>query len=321
MHSLNLPLKQISKISEIFFVPNGLRCLTPKLRNGYNKRMLPFFRRRSKPTLPDIERERKGPPEGLWFKCDGCGEMLYRSQLEKNLWVCPHCGHHFRIGAGKYKEILLDNKEFDEEIAPNLTSLDPLGFPDYKAKIEKSMRKTGLKEAAIAGVGRIGNRKIVLFITDFGFIGGSMGSVVGEKFYRAARKAIELKVPMIAVTASGGGARMHEGIISLMQMVKTSLGVLEMKEAGIPYIVVLTHPTMGGVMASFASLGDVLIAEPKALLGFAGPRVIRDTIKQELPEGFQRSEFLLEHGMVDMVLNRKELKDTIIRILDILEGN
>ncbi len=268
-----------------------------------------------------IENERKSLPDGLWYKCDNCGEILYRAQLERNLWVCPKCGHHFRIGALKYREILLDDGKFDEEIAPNLESVDPLEFPDYPKKLKKSQEKTGLKEAAIAGVGRMGGKKVVAFITDFGFMGGSMGSVVGEKFYRAARKAIELKVPLVAITASGGGARMHEGIISLMQMVKTSLAALEMDEAGIPYIVVLTHPTMGGVMASFASLGDVLIAEPNALLGFAGPRVIRDTIRQELPKGFQRSEFLLEHGMIDMVVPRKELKEKIVKILDILEGN
>ncbi len=285
--------------------------------HGYNKRMLLFRKRKSL----GLESERKQLPDGLWYKCDKCGEILYRAQLERNLWVCPKCGYHFRIGALKYKEIMLDDGDFEEEIAANLESLDPLDFPDYKAKIERSQRKTGLKEAAIAGVGRIGGKRVVMFITDFGFMGGSMGSVVGEKFYRAAQKAIELGIPLVAITASGGGARMHEGIISLMQMVKTSLAALELEEAGIPYIVVLTHPTMGGVMASFASLGDVLIAEPEALLGFAGPRVIRDTIRQELPKGFQRSEFLLEHGMVDMVVPRTELKQNIVKILDILEGN
>ncbi len=268
-----------------------------------------------------LDSEKKSLPDGLWYKCDNCGEILYRAQLERNLWVCPKCGYHFRIGALKYKEIILDDGEFEEEIAPDLESVDPLEFPEYKAKLEKSQRKTGLKEAAIAGVGKLGGKRIVAFITDFGFMGGSMGSVVGEKFYRAAQKAIELRVPLVAITASGGGARMHEGIISLMQMVKTSLAALEMEEAGIPYLVVLTHPTMGGVMASFASLGDVLIAEPNALLGFAGPRVIRDTIRQELPKGFQRSEFLLEHGMIDMVIPRQELKEKIVKILDILEGN
>ncbi len=276
-----------------------------------------LFRRRKNLS----EAEKRQAPDGLWYKCDNCGEILYRAQLERNLWVCPNCGYHFRIGALKYKEIFLDNSKFEEEIAPNLESLDPLDFPDYKAKIEKSQRKTGLKEAAIAGVGLIGGKKVVVFITDFGFMGGSMGSVVGEKFYRAARRAIELKIPLISITASGGGARMHEGIISLMQMVKTSLASLELDEAGIPYIVILTHPTMGGVMASFASLGDILIAEPNALLGFAGPRVIKDTIRQELPKGFQRSEFLLEHGMIDMVVPRTELKEKLVTILDILEGN
>ncbi len=273
-----------------------------------------LFRRKKK----EIQAEKKELPDGLWLKCKSCGEILYKTQLEKNLWVCPKCSFHMRITARDYMKILLDTGEFEEEIAPGLKSLDPLEFPDYKTKLETYRQRTGLNDAAVAGVGYLDGKKIVLFITDFNFMGGSMGSAVGEKFYRAAKKAIELRVPLIALTASGGGARMHEGIISLMQMVKTSLACAELDEARIPYINVLADPTMAGVMASFASLGDVIIAEPGALLGFTGPRVIKQTIGEELPPGFQRSEFLLEHGMVDKVVSRKELKSVLSRILDIL---
>jgi acetyl-CoA carboxylase carboxyl transferase subunit beta len=269
--------------------------------------------RRKKP----LDGKRKELPEGLWEKCGNCGEIIYRAQLEKNLWVCPRCNFHWRIGAREYVKILLDDG-FEEEIAPDLESLDPLNFPEYREKIKQSSKRTGLKDAALAGVGNLKGRRVVLFLTDFHFMGGSMGSVVGEKFVRSVKRAIELKVPFIALTASGGGARMHEGVISLMQMAKTTVSVLELEEAGIPYINILTDPTMGGVMASFASLGDILIAEPNALLGFAGPRVIRDTIKEELPKGFQRSEFLLEHGLIDRIVPRKELKNTVSKVLDIL---
>ena len=272
-----------------------------------------MFFRRTKP----LDGKRKELPEGLWEKCNNCGEIIYKAQLEKNLWVCPSCNYHFRIGAQEYIKILLDDG-FEEEIAPQLSPLDPLNFPNYMKKLEQSEKKTGLKDAAMAGVGNLKGKKIVLFLTDFHFMGGSMGSVVGEKFVRAVEKALKLRMPFVALTASGGGARMHEGAISLMQMAKTTVSVLELEEAKIPYITVLTDPTMGGVMASFASLGDILIAEPYALLGFAGPRVIRDTIKQELPKGFQRSEFLLEHGLLDKIVPRKELKNTLSKILDIL---
>jgi len=273
-----------------------------------------LFRRKKK----EIQAEKKDLPDGLWLKCKNCGEMLYKTQLEKNLWVCPKCGYHMRITSRDYMSILLDDGKFEEEIAPGLRSGDPLEFPSYKEKLETYRKKTGLDDAALAGVGYLDGKKIVLFLTDFNFMGGSMGSAVGEKFYRAAQKAIELRVPIVALTASGGGARMHEGIISLMQMVKTSLACAELDEARIPYINVLTDPTMAGVMASFASLGDVIIAEPGALLGFTGPRVIKQTIGEELPPGFQRSEFLLEHGMVDGVVHRKDLKTTLSKILDVL---
>jgi len=258
--------------------------------------------------------------DGLWLKCPSCGEIIYKAHLEKELWVCPKCKYHFRINADKYIKILFDNK--CNLLWENMETVDILDFPDYSSKIKKGQKKTGHKEAAIVCVDcYIDSMEVVGFFTDFFFMAGSMGSVVGEKFYRACKEAIKRHVPLIAVTGSGGGARMHEGIISLMQMVKTTVGVAELREAGLLYINVLTDPTMGGVMASFAALGDILIAEPKALLGFAGPRVIEQTIKQKLPPGFQRAEFMLEHGMVDIVVPRKDLKKTLSKILKILWYN
>jgi len=274
-----------------------------------------FFRKKA-------EKPEKKPevPDGLWLRCESCGEILYRKELEANLWICPKCNFHFRISCQKYLELLLDNgklKEFDEKIE----SVDPLGFPKYKEKLKASQEKTGLVEGVLTGYATIGGIKVVFGITDFGFIGGSMGSVVGEKVARALRRARKEKLPCIILTASGGGARMQEGILSLMQMVKTSAEVALLHKEKVPYINILTHPTMAGVMASFASLGDIIIAEPGALLGFTGPRVIEQTIGEKLPPGFQRSEFLLEHGMVDMVVSRKELRNTLIRILKIVTRN
>lgn len=258
-------------------------------------------------------------PDGLWLKCDACGEILYRKQLEDNLWVCPKCNFHFRISHRKYIEILLDEGRI-KSMDDTLSTIDPLKFPKYKEKLKKSQEKTSLKEGVVSGLAKIGGFGCVFAITDFDFIGGSMGSVVGEKIARAIRKARELKIPLVILTASGGGARMQEGILSLMQMVKTSGELALLSKERVPYITILTHPTMAGVMASFASLGDIIIAEPGALLGFTGPRVIEQTIKEKLPEGFQRSEFLLEHGFVDMVVQRKALRDTLIRILEILQN-
>ena len=274
-----------------------------------------LFKKRKK-----IEGEKKDIPEGLFLKCEKCGELFYKNQLEKNLWVCPKCSFHFRVGVDFYKKILFDDGDFIEQFATDLESQDPLNFPGYKEKLERAKAKTGLKEAAISGLARINGKEVVFFLTDFRFLGGSMGSVYGEIFYRAAQEAIKRNIPFISLTSSGGGARMHEGIFSLMQMVKTTVAVVEMEEKGIPFISVLADPTMGGVMASFASLGDIIIAEPGALLGFAGPRVIQQTIKQDLPTGFQRSEFLLEKGFVDMVVPRKELKSVLSKLLDILGG-
>ena len=270
--------------------------------------------RRTRP--PRVRRQKKKEiPDGLWLKCDKCGEIIYRKELLQNLSICTKCGFHFRINSRQYVEILLDDGAI-EEIDADLATTDPLGFPDYRAKLREAQTRTGLREGITSGRGRIGGHPVVFAVTDFEFMGGSMGSLVGEKVARAIRLATQERLPLIIVTASGGGMRMQEGILSLMQMAKTSAALGDLGRSRIPYIVVLTDPTMAGVMASFASLGDVILAEPGALLGFAGPRVIQQTIGEELPPGFQRSEFLLEHGMIDKVVSRKELKATIANILD-----
>jgi len=252
---------------------------------------------------------KKAVPDGLWLKCDDCGEILYRKELEKNLWICEECGHHFRISAKKYIEILTDEfTEKDSELEPN----NPLEFKEYIDKLAADRNKTGLKEAIITGEARINDHRVALGVMDFSFRGGSMGSVVGEKVKRLVYFAKQERIPLVVVSASGG-ARMQEGILSLMQMAKTSSALAR---TNIPYISILTNPTTAGVMASYASLGDIIIAEPKALLGFAGPRVIQQTINEELPQGFQTSEFVLEHGMLDAIVPRDKLKETLVKLLD-----
>jgi len=259
-------------------------------------------------------------PEGLWVKCNNCKEIVYRKEVERNLKVCPKCNYHFRISARARLKLLIDPNSF-EEMDPDLTSSDPLGFKDshtYKERIRNNQKKTGLSDAVIYGEAEIKGTRIVAAIMDFAFMGGSMGSVVGEKVTRAVERALEKRLPLVIFSASGG-ARMQEGMFSLMQMAKVSAAIGRLKEEGIPYISVLSDPTFGGVSASFAMLGDVIIAEPKSLIGFAGPRVIEQTIKQQLPEDFQRAEFLLEHGLIDMVVDRKNLRPTIHGILKILK--
>jgi acetyl-CoA carboxylase carboxyl transferase subunit beta len=259
--------------------------------------------------------ERRDLPSDVFDKCPQCGEILYRARLEQNLFVCPECGHHSRIGAEEYIRLLLDDEY--EEHAGNLRSADPLGFVDlkpYPQRLEAAERKSGGGDAVRTVTGTLEGIPVCIAVMDFDFIGGSMGSVVGEKIARLGRHALEHQMPYIIVSASGG-ARMMEGILSLMQMAKTSAVLAQLHEAGLPYISVLTDPTTGGVTASFSMLGDVQIAEPNALIGFAGPRVIEQTIKQELPAGFQRSEFLLEHGMIDHIVDRRELKVQIARLL------
>lgn len=260
---------------------------------------------------------KKGVPEGLWTKCDGCNSIVYRAELERNLAVCSKCGHHHR-----FPSRLRIEKIFDEgsviEFSSDLQAVDHLKFKDskrYRDRLSDAIKKTGEKDSVISAEARLKNRPVVAAVFCFSFMGGSMGSVAGEKFTQAAELALEKRWPFVCFSASGG-ARMQEGLFSLMQMAKTAAALGKLAEAKIPYISVLTDPTMGGVSASLAMLGDVIIAEPKALIGFAGPRVIEQTVRQTLPEGFQRSEFLLEHGHIDMVLDRRQLRDTIARLLE-----
>jgi acetyl-CoA carboxylase carboxyl transferase subunit beta len=272
-----------------------------------------WFRKQKKPLTSEDKRDLASD---VFVKCDGCGAILYQEKLAQNLHVCPECGHHMRIGAVDYVELLLDEGSFQETEA-GLRSADPLEFTDlkpYRERLVAAERKTGRGDAVVTGRGAVEGIPVALAVMDFAFIGGSMGSVVGEKIARAGRLALEERRPLLVVSASGG-ARMMEGIYSLMQMAKTSAVLARLHEAGIPFFSILTDPTTGGVTASFAMLGDVNLAEPGALVGFAGPRVIEETIKQELPEGFQRAEFLLEHGMVDRVVDRRELKATVARLL------
>ncbi len=257
-------------------------------------------------------------PEGLWTKCEGCSEVLYNKTLEENLKVCPKCNHHFVLGARERINILLDKDTF-KEYDPDMVSVDPLDFKGpktYKDKLSQDQAATGLKDAVLSGEGLLENKKVIIAVTDSRFIMGSMGSVVGEKIARSIEAATKTKLPIIIVSGSGGGARMYEGMFSLMQMAKTCAALSYHHQAKLAFISVLTNPTMAGVMASFAGIGDIIIAEPKALIGFTGPRVIEQTIRQKLPPGFQRSEFLLDHGMIDMIVPRKNLKATLSQILD-----
>ncbi len=274
---------------------------------------------RNKTNIDDQGQQLREMPDGLWTKCSQCDQMLYKRELEENLYTCPKCDKHFRVGSDKYIEILLDPGTFTETDA-DLVSTDPLSFVDeesYATRVEKARRRTGLNDAIRIGIGEIEGSRTSLAIMDFSFIGGSMGSVVGEKFCRAVDAARAERIPMICISASGG-ARMMEAAISLMQMAKTSARLSLLAEDRIPYIVVLTDPTTGGVTASFAMLGDVILAEPSALIGFAGPRVVEQTIRRKLPEGFQRSEFQLEHGFVDHIVHRKELRKTLGRLISML---
>jgi acetyl-CoA carboxylase carboxyl transferase subunit beta len=258
-------------------------------------------------------------PEGLWTKCQNCGETLYSKDLEKNLNVCPKCNHHSRISARKRLELVLDKGSF-VELDGGMVSVDFLEFKDsksYQDRIDVAVAKGGSKDAVICGEGRIEETPVQVAVFDFSFMGGSMGSVVGEKITRAIERGIDKRMPVIVFSASGG-ARMQESILSLMQMAKTSAALAKLREVGLPFISVLTDPTTGGVTASFAMLGDINMAEPKALIGFAGPRVIEQTIRQKLPEGFQRAEYLLDHGMVDIIVDRKDMRQKLSQILKML---
>ena len=255
---------------------------------------------------------------GKWVKCDSCKEILYKEDVHKNYSVCPNCGKHFRISARRRLEQIVDENTF-EEMDSNLQTTDPLQFEGYTKKIALLQEKTKINEAVKTGIGKINGEQAVIAIMDGNFLMGSMGCVVGEKITRAIETAIEKRLPLIMFCVSGG-ARMQEGIISLMQMAKTSSALAKLDDAGLLYISVLTDPTTGGVTASFAMLGDIILAEPDALIGFAGPRVIEQTLKQKLPKGFQRSEFLLEHGFIDKIVTRKDMKDTLSQILKLHKG-
>ncbi len=264
---------------------------------------------------------RRGVKEGVWEKCEGCGAALYLPELERNLQVCPKCGHHRPIGARQRLLALLDAGSATE-IAAGIEPDDPLRFRDgkkYKDRLAAAQKKVGEKDALVAMRGTLHGRPLAACAFEFAFMGGSMGSVVGERFARAGEAALAERMPLVCFSATGG-ARMHEGLLSLMQMAKTSAVIARLREAGLPYISVMTHPTTGGVSASLAMLGDLNLAEPKALIGFAGPRVIAQTVRETLPEGFQRSEFLLEHGAIDLIVDRREQRDTLARLLAML-GN
>jgi acetyl-CoA carboxylase carboxyl transferase subunit beta len=272
-----------------------------------------WFKKDKKPIQPPADKSRV--PEGLWVKCPSCSQIIYNKDLVASLSVCTKCSHHFRLSAGERLKSLFDGhwQVYDE----GLTSTDPLSFTDtkpYRKRLETSIAATGLQDAVITATGRIAGVRCSVAAMEYGFIGGSMGVVVGEKITRAIERAITERIPVIIVSCSGG-ARMMEGALSLMQMAKISAALARLDRAKLPYISVLTDPTTGGVTASFAMLGDINIAEPKALIGFAGPRVIEQTIRQQLPEGFQTSEFLMEHGMLDIVIDRRELKEAIGRFL------
>jgi acetyl-CoA carboxylase carboxyl transferase subunit beta len=278
---------------------------------------MPWFKRSKEKISPDSQK--MDLPDGLWEKCPGCGEIIHNKQLEANLWTCLKCEYHFRIGSEEYIKILLDTGSF-KELHKKMKSADPLNFVDtkkYTDRISSTIKKVGLYDAVRVGTGQMNGTPVAFGCMDFKFIGGSMGSVVGEKVARIIDKAHKSKIPLIMVSQSGG-ARMMEGAFSLMQMAKTSSRLTVLEQERVPYISVLTDPTTGGTTASYAMLGDVNIAEPKALIGFAGPRVIKQTIGKDLPKGFQRSEFLLDKGFVDTVVSRKDLKETISGLIEIM---
>jgi len=275
-----------------------------------------WFRKEKKPRLP--RREKHEIPPDAWEKCEKCDHTDIREKFVRNLNVCPNCGHHRRIRANEYAAILLDEGSM-EETELEIKSTDPLGFPDYEARLKKATSAAGEGDAILTFTGKLGEMPVCLAVMDFAFMGGSMGSVVGEKIARLGQLALEKKYPLIIVSASGG-ARMQEGVLSLMQMAKAAAILSQLSERRIPYVSILTNPTTGGVSASYAMLGDAIIAEPGAVIGFAGPRVIKQTIGQELPEGFQTAEFLLEHGILDVVSQRKELKQTVGQLLRHMTG-
>jgi acetyl-CoA carboxylase carboxyl transferase subunit beta len=278
--------------------------------------MAAWFRKEKKPRSPRTERL-EIPPDA-WEKCEACGHTDLREKFVRNLNVCPSCDYHRRIRASDYARLLLDEGSWSET-ETEIRSLDPLGFPDYQARLKRARENAGDYDAILTATGTLGDMPVGLGVMDFAFMGGSMGSVVGEKISRLAQRSLEKKHPLIVVSASGG-ARMQEGALSLMQMAKVSAVLSQLAERRIPYVSILTNPTTGGVSASYAMLGDAILAEPGAVIGFAGPRVIKQTLGQDLPEGFQTAEFLLDHGMLDCVVHRRELKPTVGRLLRHMSG-
>ena len=274
-----------------------------------------WFKKIKKPKQA-VERKQLRMPEGLWVKCDGCKEIIYKKEVLRNANVCPKCNYHFRISSQERLEVLFDEGRY-QELDTDIYSVDPLKFTDtrpYKDRLRDYRERTGMADAVVNARGTVGGYQVMVSAMEYGFMGGSMGSVVGEKVTRAIERALEERIPLIIIACSGG-ARMQEGALSLMQMAKISAALARLDDARVPYISILTDPTTGGVTASYAMLGDINIAEPKALIGFAGPRVIEQTIKETLPEGFQRSEFLLEHGMLDFVVERSKMRDVLIQCL------
>ena len=294
----------------------GLEAGEPAVTPPPLKKEAPFVK---KPKLVGSKSRKRDIPEGLWSKCPRCSNMIYDKDLDDNLKVCPHCEHHFPIGSRERINALVETCSF-EEMDARMTSVDVLEFTGvaaYKDKLESYQKSTGLADAVVTGIGRIKNHRLALAVMDFTFLGGSMGSVVGEKITRLIETATDKGLPLIIISSSGG-ARMYEGMFSLMQMAKTSGALAYHARAKLPYISVLTYPTTAGVMASYATLGDLIVAEPRAMIGFAGPRVIKDTTQSELPPGFQTAEFLLERGLIDAIIGRKDLKDQLTAYLDFL---
>ena len=289
----------------------GVEQVEPALTPPLERPTLP-----QKPKLGTSKSRKRDIPEGLWTKCPSCSTMIFDKELDENLKVCPKCGHHFPIGSRERIHSLVETCSF-EEMDANMASVDVLGFKGvatYKSKLEAYRKSTTLKDAVVTGVCKIGPHRVALGVMDFGFLGGSMGSVVGEKLTRLIERGTEGRLPVIIISTSGG-ARMYEGMFSLMQMAKTSAALAYHARQHLPYLSVLTHPTTAGVMASYATLGDLILAEPKAMIGFAGPRVIKDTTQAELPPGFQTAEFLLDHGLIDAIVPRKEMKERLIEYL------
>ncbi|NNE94360.1 MAG: acetyl-CoA carboxylase carboxyltransferase subunit beta [Verrucomicrobiales bacterium] len=269
-----------------------------------------------KPSIRSLGKKKREMPEGLWHKCPSCGAIIHEADMKQRFRVCPKCEHHFTLTSQERIELLVDPDTF-AEIDPNLDSVNPLGFKAYSDKVKNYQQKTGLKEAVLTGKAEICGAPVTIAVMDFRFLGASMGSVVGEKVTRAIELATKEKRGVVIVSASGG-ARMHEGILSLMQMAKTSGALARHSQAGLPYISVLTHPTTGGVTASFATLGDIIVAEPKCMIGFAGPRVVKETTHQNLPPGFQTAEFMMEHGLVDLIVPRAEMRDKLGQLFNFM---